>query len=86
MTDGSVDLILRECLAEAGITLGPGDESYTLSDLAIDSLARLGMATLIQDRYGTDVEDRLTATMTVAELRGLIAEAVAAGAERSGAA
>jgi acyl carrier protein len=70
------DAALLDLLRAVGLTASAGPESFALSfaDLDLDSLARMEIATRIQDRYGVDVEEELTAEETPQGLQRLVAD------------
>ncbi|WP_329093135.1 acyl carrier protein [Streptosporangium sp. NBC_01469] len=79
----------RELLLSVGLDPAAGDDVLELSfdELDLDSLARVEIATRIQDRFGVDVEEQLTARATPSLMRKLVIERLAAtgvgGGERT---
>ncbi|MEV4159834.1 acyl carrier protein [Nonomuraea dietziae] len=67
---------LRDLLATVGLPSSEGGEELqrTFDELGLDSLARMELATRIQDRFGVDVEDRITAEATPSVVRDLVNE------------
>ncbi|ADG76211.1 hypothetical protein Cfla_3332 [Cellulomonas flavigena DSM 20109] len=51
---------------------GPESWSTTFADLDLDSLARVELASRIKGRLGVEVEDRVTADSTPAEVLDLV--------------
>ncbi|MER6830066.1 acyl carrier protein [Streptosporangium sp. NPDC000563] len=71
---------VRELLLCVGLDPAAGDEALelTFDALDLDSLARVEIATRIQDRFGVDVEEELTAQTTPSLMRELVTERLAA--------
>ncbi|WP_436756902.1 SAM-dependent methyltransferase [Streptosporangium sp. V21-05] len=71
---------VRELLLAVGLDPGTGDDALERSfdELDLDSLARVEIATRIQDRFGVDVEEQLTAEATPSLMRELVTERLAA--------
>ncbi|QXJ21514.1 acyl carrier protein [Actinomadura graeca] len=65
-----------ELLVAVGLDKAAGAESLARSfeELDLDSLARMEIATRIQDRYDIDVEEDLTAEQTPEGLRRMVTE------------
>lgn len=61
-------------LAGVGLDRRRGPESWTrtFADLDLDSLARVELASRIKGRLGLEVEDRVTADSTPAEVLDLV--------------
>ncbi|MER5643442.1 SAM-dependent methyltransferase [Streptosporangium sp. NPDC002524] len=74
------DQNVRELLLAVGLDPATGDDALELSfdELDLDSLARVEIATQIQDRFGVDVEEQLTAEATPSLMRELVTERLAA--------
>ncbi|MBB1253383.1 acyl carrier protein [Streptomyces alkaliterrae] len=70
------DDVVRQMLQAVGIgqdALTGGDVlTQSFEDLGLDSLARVEMASRIQDRFGVDVEEELTGDTSPAELQRLV--------------
>ncbi|MFI9551647.1 acyl carrier protein [Nonomuraea endophytica] len=68
------DSTLRDLLASVGLPsqAGDGAAERTFDELGLDSLARVELATRIEDRFGVDVEDRITEHATPSEVRELV--------------
>ncbi|MEU8382918.1 acyl carrier protein [Streptosporangium sp. NPDC048865] len=77
---------VRELLLAVGLDPAAGDAALERSfgELDLDSLARVEIATRIQDRFGVDVEERLTADVTPSLMRELVNERLAATGTRGG--
>lgn len=56
----------------------PAAYGTSLDDLGLDSLARIEMAAMIQERFGIDIEAQITARMSPASLRALVNTRLAA--------
>ncbi|GAA3441442.1 acyl carrier protein [Planomonospora venezuelensis] len=74
---------MRELLKAVGLEAKAGVEGYSRSfeELDLDSLARVEIATRIQDRFGVDVEEQVTAEETPEGLRRLVNERLTAAAK-----
>lgn len=57
--------------------VGPGVFEESFQDLDLDSLARTEIAARVVERWGVDVEERLTPETTPAQLRRLVEGEVA---------
>ncbi|MBT2208983.1 MULTISPECIES: acyl carrier protein [Actinomadura] len=75
-TQHITDADVLELLVAVGLDRAAGAESLARSfeDLNLDSLARMEIATRIQDRYDIDVEEDLTAELTPEGLRRMVVE------------
>lgn len=71
-SDGDLAGLLLAVGAESPV--GPGVFGDSFQDLDLDSLARTQIAALVAERWGVDVEHRLTAGTTPEDLRGFIIE------------
>jgi long-chain acyl-CoA synthetase len=70
--------VIRLSLDDPNITVEDDDQ---LGDLGLDSLRRLNVVALLEERAGVSIaDDRVTATTTVAELRALVSEGSPAAA------
>ncbi|GAA2846857.1 hypothetical protein GCM10010517_03640 [Streptosporangium fragile] len=70
------DETVRELLLSVGLDPAAGDDvlERSFAELDLDSLARVEIATRIQDRFGVDVEERLTADATPSLMKKLVTE------------
>lgn len=59
-------------------SVSPGEYTMSFDELGLDSLARMEIASRIQDRFGVDVEEDLCAERTPAEMKHLVNELLAA--------
>jgi minimal PKS acyl carrier protein len=75
-TDSDLAGLLLAVGAEPPVAPEVFNESFRALDL--DSLARTQIAALVVERWGVDVEERLTPDTTPESLRRLVVEAVAA--------
>ncbi|WP_433336596.1 phosphopantetheine-binding protein [Spirillospora sp. CA-294931] len=68
------DEVIKELLFAVGLDRSAGAEAFgrSFEDLDLDSLARMEIATRIQDRYDVDVEEELTAEETPAGLKDMV--------------
>lgn len=69
---GAVTGEVEDLLGAVGTKVLARDGHTCFGDLGVDSLARLEIAKRVQDRYGSDVEDLLTADTTPAALGEII--------------
>ncbi|WP_084963794.1 acyl carrier protein [Thermoactinospora rubra] len=78
------DDTVRDLLISVGLDRESAGEAWERSfeELGLDSLARVEIATRIQDRFGVDVEADLTAEATPATLKKLVAERLNGSAAR----
>jgi long-chain acyl-CoA synthetase len=76
--DDPVTRVIRLSLDDPNVTVEDDDQ---LGDLGLDSLRRLNVVALLEERAGVSIaDDRVTATTTVAELRALVSEGSPAAA------
>ncbi|PZG34326.1 phosphopantetheine attachment domain protein [Spongiactinospora gelatinilytica] len=68
------DQDLRTLLIAVGLSPGVPDESLALTfeELDLDSLARMEIATRIQEKFGVDVEDDLVAETSPQQAKHLV--------------
>lgn len=80
------DQHLRDLLSGVGISLSEVRDEYgrTFEQLGLDSLARVEIAARIQDRFGLDVEDRVTPELNSDDLLRLVNERLATNDGRKG--
>ncbi|MGK5552519.1 acyl carrier protein [Actinomadura kijaniata] len=76
LTVDDIQALLVAVGADGAVTAA--DHGRTFEDLDLDSLARFEIATRIQDRFGVNVEDDITAESTPADVLGLVNDRLAA--------
>ncbi|GAB3744503.1 acyl carrier protein [Microlunatus parietis] len=79
-TTGLTDDDLRQLLLAVGLdaaTAVPESYQRSFTDLDLDSLARVEIASRIQDQFGVEIEPDLTAEATPAGIRDLVNDRLA---------
>jgi acyl carrier protein len=73
------DDVVRDLLISVGLDPETAAQAWerTFAELDLDSLARVEIATRIQDRFGIDIEESLTEDATPAQLKKLVTERLA---------
>jgi len=66
--------VVEALLFAVGTGVLAQDETRSFGELGVDSLARIEICKRVQDRYGTDIESRLTEDTTPAGLSSIIEE------------
>ncbi|MDF5755377.1 acyl carrier protein [Spongiactinospora sp. TRM90649] len=76
MSQTFTDHDLRALLIAVGLAPDVTDEAYALTfeELDLDSLARMEIATRIQEKYGVDIEDELVAELSPIQAKRLVNE------------
>lgn len=76
ITMALTDDVVRDLLVSVGLDRDTAGDSLTMERdfeaLGLDSLARMEIATRIQERFGVDIEDKLTADATPALMKKLV--------------
>lgn len=79
-TTGLTDDDLRQLLLAVGLdaaTAVPESYQQSFTELDLDSLARVEIASRIQDQFGVEIEPDLTAEATPAGIRDLVNDRLA---------
>jgi methyltransferase (TIGR00027 family) len=79
ITVAFTDDVVRDLLVSVGLDRGAAGDAMddSFESLGLDSLARMEIATRIQERFDVDVEEKLTAETTPALMRKLVTERLA---------
>jgi minimal PKS acyl carrier protein len=82
MSQTFTDDDLRLLLIAVGLAPDVTEESYglTFEELDLDSLARMEIATRIQETYGVDIEDDLVAELSPLQAKRLVNERLGSAA------